>query len=110
MSIQSLCLVVVVLAVCQLVSALPPGAVKNINLDRAKELLSKNMLIDGHNDWPYMLRKNFDNKLEKVDLNNIDNIKYALNATNHVTHTDITRLREGKVGGQFWAVCDIIKF
>lgn len=87
-----------------LASAVPPGAVRSMHLDHAKMLLSEHMLIDGHNDWPYMLRLNFDNQLERVNLTEINNELYLLTATKNVTHTDINRLREGKVGGQFWAV------
>ncbi|EGD75135.1 dipeptidase 1 [Salpingoeca rosetta] len=60
---------------------------------RAEALLSANVLIDGHNDLPWQMYKQFNNHLERVNLNK------------HVpsTQTDIPRLRQGKVGAQFWA-------
>ena len=73
-------------------------------IDEAKKLLEENMLIDGHNDWPYMLRLNFDNQLGRVDLTSITEEEYTLTANNGATHTDIRRLKEGRLGGQFWAV------
>lgn len=86
------------------VVGIPAGAMTNRNLDQAKRLLDENILIDGHNDWPYMLRINFDNQLGRVDLNNINKEQYNLIANKGATHTDILRLREGRVGAQFWAV------
>jgi membrane dipeptidase len=49
------------------------------------------MLIDGHNDLPWQLREQGDD----LDLRA---------GTPGVTHTDLPRLRAGKVGGQFWSV------
>lgn len=49
-----------------------------------------------------MIRENFRNKLEKFDLE--DMTKYNLEETKNVTHTDFRRLKEGLLGGQFWAV------
>jgi membrane dipeptidase len=51
-------------------------------------------VIDGHNDLPWAVREQYGYDLDKVDLGR------------HVTglHTDIPRLRQGAVGGQFWSV------
>jgi len=56
-------------------------------------MLSRFPLIDGHNDLPWEIRDTFGD-LAAVDL------------TRPVatTHTDIPRLVEGGVGGQFWSV------
>jgi membrane dipeptidase len=56
-------------------------------------MLSRFPLIDGHNDLPWAIRENIGD-LDAVDL------------TQRVgkTHTDIPRLVEGGVGGQFWSV------
>ena len=67
-------------------------------LARARRLLREVPLIDGHNDvpWQYWVRAR--NQIDKIDLNG---------DTSRLTppmHTDIRRLREGQVGGQFWAV------
>ena len=50
-----------------------------------------------------MIRKNFMNKLGIFDLTDLTK-GYNLSATNNVTHTDFIRLKEGKLGGQFWAI------
>src|SRR5580700_12144269 len=57
-------------------------------------MLSRFPLIDGHNDLPWAIRQKFD--LDPV----------AAGLTGHVagTQTDIPRLVEGGVGGQFWSV------
>jgi membrane dipeptidase len=51
-------------------------------------------VLDGHNDLPWALRKQFGSDLDKVDL------------TGSVPelHTDLPRLRAGNVGAQFWSV------
>jgi membrane dipeptidase len=57
-------------------------------------MLSRFPLIDGHNDLPWELRTLYDSDLSSVDLTGrLPN-----------THTDIPRLVEGGVGGQFWSV------
>ena len=59
----------------------------------ARAMLSRFPLIDGHNDLPWAIRENI-GTLEQVDLTQrVDK-----------THTDIPRLVEGGVGGQFWSV------
>ena len=57
-------------------------------------MLSRFPLIDGHNDLPWAIRERF----------GLDPVKAGL--TGHVaeTDTDIPRLVEGGVGGQFWSV------
>ncbi|MCP4590543.1 MAG: membrane dipeptidase [bacterium] len=52
------------------------------------------ILIDGHNDLPWQVRKLADSSFDKLDI--------AL--PQEEVHTDIPRLRRGGVGGQFWAV------
>jgi membrane dipeptidase len=61
---------------------------------RARALLDRVPLVDGHNDLPGTLREEFGSDLAKVDLR-------QRGAT---VDTDIPRLREGKVSGQFWSV------
>ena len=56
-------------------------------------MLSRFPLVDGHNDLAWAIRENFGD-LDAVDLT-------ALVAK---THTDIPRLVQGGVGGQFWSV------
>jgi membrane dipeptidase len=68
------------------------GAALNVAL--ARSMLSRFPLIDGHNDLPWVIRKSFDKDPGKAGLT-----KRLSN-----THTDIPRLVEGGVGGQFWSV------
>jgi membrane dipeptidase len=64
-------------------------------LARARALHREVPLIDGHNDYPWALREN---NAER-DLNKLD-----IRMPQPKIHTDIPRLREGGVGGQFWSV------
>src|SRR3984885_12518532 len=57
-------------------------------------MLSRFPLIDGHNDLPWELREHYGSDPAAADLTRrLPN-----------THTDIPRLVEGGVGGQFWSV------
>ena len=64
-------------------------------LTHAKALLSKVILIDGHNDLPWAIRedKQVAGRVDMYDLRG----KVS-------GQTDIARLRAGGVGGQFWSV------
>src|ERR1700729_2980916 len=63
-------------------------------LERARELLSRSPILDGHNDLPWALRE-----LGRSDLNGVE-----LTTGITETQTDIPRLRAGGVGAQFWSV------
>jgi len=60
---------------------------------RAEKVLQDTPLVDGHNDLPWQLRKNYMNQLENV----------TLDKPNPAFHTDIPRLKKGRVGAQFWS-------
>ena len=62
--------------------------------DRARALLRDAVLVDGHNDLPWALRKLNDGNLDAYDIG----------VRQTATHTDLPRLREGGVGAQFWSV------
>lgn len=64
------------------------------SLERARAVLASSPLIDGHNDLPWAMRH-----LAAYDLNKVDPGKSI-----DETQTDLPRLREGGVGGQFWSV------
>ena len=65
---------------------------------RIEQVLRETPLIDGHNDIPWQIRRRVNNDLSQLDLNaNLASIE-------NPTHTDIPRLRRGRVGGQFWSV------
>ncbi|XP_066504105.1 dipeptidase 1-like [Hoplias malabaricus] len=66
--------------------------------ERALTLMADTPLIDGHNDLPWRLRLKFNNQLSSVDL-------YTLKDT----HTNIPKIKEGRLAAQFWAAyvpCD----
>ncbi|KAK7418927.1 hypothetical protein QQX98_003630 [Neonectria punicea] len=68
--------------------------------ERTRRVLRTTPLIDGHNDLPWQLRIELHNRIYdgKVDFE-----KKLLG------HTDLQRMRQGQVGGQFWSVyvdCD----
>src|SRR6185503_13312587 len=60
---------------------------------RALRIHRNALLIDGHNDFPWELRKKAGSSFEQVDIS-----KPA-----PAFQTDIPRLRQGGVGAQFWA-------
>ena len=67
-------------------------------LAKAEAVLKRQPIIDGHNDWPEQLRGQFGEKWWSVDLN-ADGRKFE-----SPLQTDIPRLHQGRVGGQFWSV------
>jgi membrane dipeptidase len=75
-------------------AAATPGA-DDPALRQAREFLKKNPLIDGHNDLPSVIRES--------GAPPRDVVAYDLNRRT-AGDTDIARLREGGVGGQFWSV------
>jgi membrane dipeptidase len=64
------------------------------DLDRARDLLSRSPIMDGHNDLPWTLRELVASDLDRVDLS----------AGIPDAQTDLPRLRAGGVGAQFWSV------
>ncbi len=67
-------------------------------LAKVREILREVPLIDGHNDLPWQIRK-MSNGLDSVDLT-----KSTAGLSPRPLVTDLPRLREGGVGGQFWSV------
>jgi membrane dipeptidase len=64
-------------------------------LARARALHKTSLLIDGHNDYPWALREHDPARdLDKLDIRK----------PQPSIMTDIARLKEGGVGGQFWSV------
>jgi membrane dipeptidase len=62
-------------------------------LVRAREILRRVPLVDGHNDTPWLIREAAGSDVAKYDLRK---------RTAH--ETDLARLRAGQVGAQFWSV------
>lgn len=65
------------------------------HIARAERVLRAVPLIDGHNDLPWAIREFRDAPMdvERYDLRQ-----------RTAGHTDIARMREGRLGGQFWSV------
>jgi membrane dipeptidase len=61
---------------------------------RAHAIHRETPLIDGHNDFPWLVRQNAGGDLALLDIA----------APRPALMTDIPRLRQGGVGGQFWSV------
>jgi membrane dipeptidase len=60
-------------------------------------------VFDGHNDTPGQLRSRFENRINAFDFT--DTASTANPATGSgPMHTDLVRLKKGKVGAQFWSV------
>jgi len=65
---------------------------------RVARVLKTTPLIDGHNDWPDVLREREGEGRWTADL------RSGLENRPEPYDTDIARLRAGRVGGQFWSV------
>ena len=65
------------------------------HLERAKRVLRTTPLVDGHNDLPWAIRETAaaPHDVEAYDLR-----------TKAAGHTDLARLKQGMVGGQFWSI------
>jgi membrane dipeptidase len=62
--------------------------------DHARKLHEEVPLVDGHNDLPWQYREKVSRKFSELDVSE----------PQPELMTDITRLREGGVGAQFWSV------
>ncbi|XP_063266978.1 dipeptidase 1 isoform X4 [Prinia subflava] len=78
-----------------LVLALALPSTGQQHLEEAKRIMNTTPVIDGHNDLPWQLLRKFNNQLRLPKAN--------LTLLND-THTNIPKLRQGHVGGQFWSV------
>lgn len=64
---------------------------------RVIAVLENTPLIDGHIDVPWQYRRRVDLHLDEIDFHDTTDLRPPM-------HTDLTRLREGGVGGVFWSV------
>jgi membrane dipeptidase len=84
------------LALCALVVlSMTAVSAQTDYLARARALHKTSLLIDGHNDYPWALREHDPAR----DLDTLD-----IRKPQPSIMTDIPRLKEGGVGGQFWSV------
>jgi membrane dipeptidase len=77
--------------------AAPTASLAQDYTARVARILKTTPLIDGHNDWPEALREREGDARWTADLTDLSGRPVRYN-------TDITRLRKGLVGGQFWSV------
>ncbi len=82
-------LLLFVLGVCPRLAAEEGGAA----LERARTILGDAPVVDGHNDLPWVIREKFGGDVEGYDI-----------AVRAQFDTDLPRLRQGRVGTQFWSV------
>lgn len=73
------------------------------DLEAALIALDAAPVFDGHNDVPIQLRGRFDNQINDFDFADTSETGES-HASGRTMHTDIARLREGKVGAQYWSV------
>lgn len=92
--VRVLSAVLLILLVAPLSAEEKPRSREPVQLtDQALALHREAIVIDGHNDLPWQYRKNDDLSFLKIDLRK----------PQKKLHTDIPRLRQGGVGGQFWS-------
>ncbi len=63
-------------------------------LAKARRILDDAILIDGHNDLPWTIREHTNGDFDRYDIRK--RLRFG--------HTDIPRLRDGRVKAQFWSV------
>lgn len=83
--------------------ALPAGGFAQTPERVAEAALRAAPVFDGHNDVPYALRERYRNVIAGFDFNDSSKAPAADDGPVGM-HTDIPRLRKGKVGAQFWSV------
>jgi membrane dipeptidase len=65
---------------------------------RIDKVLSATPIIDGHNDLPWEIRQSYDFWRKPLDLN------ADTRQLENRLQTDLPRMKQGRVGGQFWSV------
>jgi membrane dipeptidase len=88
-----------ILAIVTSLALIGPTSVsgQDAHMERALRVLSTTPLIDGHNDLPWAIRES------EVAPHDVEAPAHDLRAGTPF-HTDLARLGEGHVGGQFWSV------
>ena len=74
-----------------------PVAAQDAHMEKALRVLATTPLIDGHNDLPWAIRES------ETAPHDVEAPAHDLRGSTPF-HTDIARLRAGRVGGQFWSV------
>jgi hypothetical protein len=87
-----------VTALALVLAAASVNAQTNAVAARIDRILREVPLIDGHNDLPYQYEERAKDHLAQID------IRQDQSKLTPPLHTDIPRLRQGRLGGQFWSV------
>ena len=72
-------------------------------METALAALAAAPVFDGHNDVPFQLRRRLDNQINRFDFNDTL-ISARSDPLGRAMHTDLKRLRKGRVGAQYWSV------
>ncbi len=91
------------LALLPLIALMASPALADTPEETAAAALEAAPVWDGHNDLPIQLRGRFRNVINDFDFEDTTDTGPEHSA-GRVMHTDLMRLREGKVGAQFWSV------
>ena len=81
-----------------LLLASTPSRAEDAYLARARALLTRSPVIDGHVDVPEQLLQRHKNQINSLDFTRL------IGEADKGTHTDLTRLKAGGYGGVFWSV------
>ncbi|MDQ3479339.1 MAG: dipeptidase [Pseudomonadota bacterium] len=93
---HSKAILALLLAATSFTTAAPAQQIDSRTQARIDRILKRTPLIDGHNDLPWALRE--DHGL------NVEGLESGTDRRTVPLMTDMTRMRAGRVGGQFWSV------
>ena len=88
---------VALLLLAGLVGLVGAAGAQDAHIERARRVLATTPLVDGHNDLPWAIRGS------ELAPHDVEADGHDLRRTTPF-HTDIDRMRNGVVGGQFWSV------
>jgi membrane dipeptidase len=72
-------------------------------MEAALAALAAAPVFDGHNDTPMQLRRRLGNQINRFDFNDTL-VSAETDPFGRAMHTDLKRLRKGRVGAQYWSV------
>jgi membrane dipeptidase len=87
----------ILLALALLAEPVSAQPIDRATAKRIDRILKATPLVDGHNDLPEQLTENYGLKVDRL-------ASGSAGWTPKPLMTDMARLREGRVGGQFWSV------
>ena len=85
-----------------------PAAAQNVSEEQAAATAAAALeaapVFDGHNDAPGQLRSRENNQINAFDFTDTMDEHDHVGGDDGAMHTDLVRLKKGKVGAQFWSV------